>query len=132
MALLDSDKEKIRKDFMEWSGGFGPHEYDKDYVECGAYPADLDPDEVDDFIEEWRQELDAREDAKPPSYVAVCGVKRAVITRHDDRDVVLIYIESFAETGQPVGFSAVAPAGEGEPFLKGIGIREFELIVQSP
>lgn len=35
--LSDEEKEEVRKDYLEWSGGFAPSENDLDYIAAGAY-----------------------------------------------------------------------------------------------
>lgn len=54
--LSAQDKARVRKDFIDWTGGYGAHEVEPQkidlYVEV-AMPDDLDPDEVDEFLTEW-------------------------------------------------------------------------------
>lgn len=54
--LSKRDKERVRKDFIEWTGGYGASEVEPEridmYVEL-AMPADLDPTEVERYLSEW-------------------------------------------------------------------------------
>lgn len=65
MALTDEQKDKIRMDFVAWSGGI-PSEVDikqkELYVDCIA-PREFDKDDVDDFLEEWEEALLAEENS---------------------------------------------------------------------
>lgn len=54
--LSQQDKARVRKDFIEWTGGYGASEVEPEkidlYVEL-AMPDDLDPAEVDEYLTEW-------------------------------------------------------------------------------
>jgi hypothetical protein len=54
--LSQQDKARVRKDFVEWTGGYGASEVEPEkislYVEL-AMPDDLDPAEVDEYLTEW-------------------------------------------------------------------------------
>lgn len=54
--LSQQDKARVRKDFIEWTGGYGASEVEPQkidlYVEL-AMPSDLDPAEVSEYLDEW-------------------------------------------------------------------------------
>lgn len=57
--LSQADKDLVRNDFIEWTGGYYPSEVEPQqidtYVEL-ARPAHLDPGEVEAFLYEWAEE----------------------------------------------------------------------------
>lgn len=61
MHLSETEKERVRRDFLDWSGGFTPSEVEPQeidlYVDV-AMPSDLDPDAVEDFLSIWVEEGD--------------------------------------------------------------------------
>ena len=54
--LSQKDKARLRKDFIEWTGGYGAAEVEPEkidmYIEL-AMPSDLDAAEVDEYLTEW-------------------------------------------------------------------------------
>lgn len=57
--LSEKDKIRVQEDFIEWTGGYkasevSPRRIDM-YVEL-AMPADLNADEVSEFLTEWADE----------------------------------------------------------------------------
>lgn len=63
-GLTRAQREAVKKDYLEWSGGFTPDLHDKDYVDCGAHDSRLDEEAVRDFIEDWRKECEEKADAE--------------------------------------------------------------------
>jgi hypothetical protein len=61
--LTKRQQAAVKKDYLAWSGGFTPDLHDKDYVDCGAHDAKLDAKAVDDFIEKWKGECEAKANA---------------------------------------------------------------------
>ncbi len=59
--LSQRDKARIRKDFIEWTGGYGASEVEPEkidvYIEL-AMPVDLDSAEVEAYLAEWAEEQD--------------------------------------------------------------------------
>ena len=55
-ALTDDEKDWVRQGYLEWSGGFPPHENDVDWFEVGGNDTPGLPDEqVEAFFEEWEK-----------------------------------------------------------------------------
>ena len=56
--LSQREKAAIRKDFIEWTGGYGASEVEPQkidlYVEV-AMPTGLDPSEVETYLSEWAE-----------------------------------------------------------------------------
>ena len=63
-ALTKRQQAAVKKDYLAWSGGFTPDLHDQDYVDCGAHDGRLDEQAVRDFIEGWREECEAKAEAK--------------------------------------------------------------------
>jgi hypothetical protein len=61
MALSEEDKERVKADYLEWSGGDGPDqsEFSADvYLEYHLEDG-MDYDEAEAFLEGWKGELEA-------------------------------------------------------------------------
>jgi len=64
--MIDSKlAEKIKKDFLEFSGGFGPHEAAEEaakYMDHGQFHVpEASEEELVMFFIEWADELDAQQ-----------------------------------------------------------------------
>ncbi len=63
MPLSEEDKDRVKVDYLEWSGGYGPDEPDmevEDYLVCCPQRILrlMDKDAVRALLEEWKAELE--------------------------------------------------------------------------
>jgi hypothetical protein len=54
--LTAEDMKRLRKDFIDWTGGYGAHEVEPEkidlYVEL-ALPYDIDPVAAEEYLSSW-------------------------------------------------------------------------------